>query len=190
MAPRSRKGVEELYFEWLYNKIGLRRGLNPEKSYWLLAEQLHRKEFQWFVPNDDNRVADGLDLREEFSQDVQTWGDSVYIFEDVSTLEVLIALAKRIDFELEGSSVDDTGVGVWFWRMLEHVGLDTYTDQYYMDNECADEIDHILDNIIHRRYYHNGQGGLFPLKNPQHDQRGVELWYQMSAWLLENGDFV
>ena len=32
----------------------------------------------------------------------------------------------------------------------------------------------------------NGTGGLFPLKRPRVNQRRVEVWYQMSEYLMEN----
>jgi hypothetical protein len=34
----------------------------------------------------------------------------------------------------------------------------------------------------------NGTGGLFPLKMPKVNQRRVEIWYQMSAFIEENFD--
>jgi hypothetical protein len=34
----------------------------------------------------------------------------------------------------------------------------------------------------------DGSGGLFPLKNPQQNQRTTEIWYQMNAWLMENSN--
>ena len=39
---------------------------------------------------------------------------------------------------------------------------------------------------VERRYKRSGEGGLFPLKNAAKDQRKVEIWYQLSSYLLEN----
>jgi hypothetical protein len=37
-----------------------------------------------------------------------------------------------------------------------------------------------------RLYTTSGYGGLFPLEEPKEDQRKVEIWYQMMAYLGEN----
>ena len=58
--------LDERYFEWLYDLTGASRNRNPSRSFWSLEAQLHRKQFSWFVPNDDNRIEDGKDLRFEF----------------------------------------------------------------------------------------------------------------------------
>ncbi len=52
----------------------------------------------------------------------------------------------------------------------------------------AAEIDDILERLIWRQYQEDGQGGFFPLAWPEQDQREVELWYQMNAYLAENED--
>ena len=51
------------YYEWLIDQIVIPNG----KSYRDLFELMHNLEFVWTVPNDDNRVQDGWDLRPEFA---------------------------------------------------------------------------------------------------------------------------
>ena len=48
------------------------------------------------------------------------------------------------------------------------------------------EADGGLDGFINRQYEANGEGGLFPLKGVCEDQREVEIWYQMNAYLYEH----
>ena len=182
--------LEDQYFQWLYGMIGAVSDRNPSHSHWMLAEQLYRKEFRWFIPNDDNRAADGRALRDDFCDLVGSWAESRIIFEPCNMLEMLIGLSRRIDYEVAGSTLDDTGVGVWFWRMLENVGLKQFTDSRYLDGDFVDTaVDSVLENLIERRYDRNGHyGGLFPLHVPCADQREVELWYQASSYLLENSD--
>jgi hypothetical protein len=50
-------------------------------------------------------------------------------------------------------------------------------------------VNQILTNLVERTYQKNGKGGLFPLKQPAKDQRRVEIWYQMAAYLNENYNF-
>jgi hypothetical protein len=40
-----------------------------------------------------------------------------------------------------------------------------------------------MERCVWRTYEPNGVGGFFPLENPNEDQREVELWYQMSAYV-------
>lgn len=171
--------TDDRYFEWLYGLIGAVRNRNPQRSYWGLARQLFTKEFVWFVPNDDNRVEDGKELRQEFLDDEGTDEvDPEWLHLGCSMLEMLIALSRRASFESDKAPVD------WFGIFLNNLELDRYNDALYNES-YAEEIDEILDTVIFRNYLPNGQGGLFPLQYPEQDQRKVELWYQLSAYLLE-----
>ena len=176
---------DEKYFEWLYTKIGT-KNKNPARSYWLLAEQLHKKEFLWSVPNDDNRVLDGIELRVEF---VDAFGieevDQEWMDLGCSMLEMLIALSRRASFESSGEPDE------WFWKLLENLELHRVSDDLYQSYQDVawEEVNEACDRVIYRTYERNGVGGLFPLRDAMQDQRRVELRYQMAAYLLE-GDRV
>lgn len=173
------KPLDELYFEWLYSQVGDPRIKNPNRTYWKLLLQLYKKEFIWFVPNDDNRIEDGRDLRFEFVdaaglQDV----DPNWISLGCSMFELLVGLSRRLAFEAEGEPRD------WFWHLLGNIGLRYCTDANF-EVFSEEEIDAKLDAVIYRTYYPSGHGGLFPLENTTNDQRKVELWYQLSEYVLE-----
>lgn len=171
--------LENDYFEWLYGLVGAVRNRNPARSYWTLIKMLHSTEFLWFIPNDDNRLEEGKELRLEF---LQTQGidqvDPEWVDTGCSMLEMLIALSRRMAFEAERSPL------VWFWELLENLNVSSYNDNVITNRDIR-EIEQALDRVINRRYRANGEGGLFPLKSPRQDQRKIELWYQMSAYLLE-----
>jgi hypothetical protein len=176
--------IDEEYFEWLYRSIaGSAR--NPDRSHLLLCEQLHKKEFLWFIPNDDNRVADGIDLRHEFANlRGITEPDKSWLEPACSIFEMLIALSRRASFQAEGSHDE------WFWRFIENLELRKCSDSYYMDNSDAwNEVNDALDRLNERTYRRNGQGGLFPLRSSHRDQRKIEIWYQLAAYLLEDDRF-
>lgn len=182
--------LEERYFRWLQGQVDSLSNRNTMRTHHLLTEQLHKKTFSAFVRNDDNRASDGVSLRFDFCDEFGYHDNQLLYFEPCSMLEMLIALAGRMAYES-----DELGRGYeaadWFWRMLKNVGLNEYTDEVYLSDafsDVQDSVEVILDNIIERRYLPNGRGGLFPLRNPDQDQRKVELWYQMSAYLLENTD--
>lgn len=168
--------LDELYFKWLYEQVN-RRTNNPSFSYWKLFKKLHCKEFVWVVPNDDNRLEDGKELRYAFIDETKFNDvDPGWIHLGCSMLELFIGLSRRVTFEAGGNARE------WFWRLLDNLGLYYSTDAEPMSDE---KIDEILDRLIWRTYNWDGQGGLFPLKFPTEDQRHVELWYQLNAWVME-----
>lgn len=172
--------LDDRYFEWLYSLIGSVRNRNPARSHWNLARQLYVKEFVWLVPNDDNRVEDGRDLRFEFFDKTGTdEADPNWMGLGCSMLEMLIALSRRASFE------SDKTPGEWFGLMLHNIGLAKYSDAHY-SHEIAQDVDETLDRVIYRTYEPSGHGGLFPLHNTFYDQRKIELWYQLAEYILED----
>ena len=168
--------LDEAYLVWLYSQVASLRHKTPSKTYWFLLRQMYKKEFVWFVPNDDNRVEDGRELRFIFSEkeDVELSEDWVHL--PCSMLEMLIALSRRAAF-LGGSSSR-----YWFWHILDNVDLSACTDAYSYSEE---EIDDILNTIVWRTYEFNGKGGLFPLHFADEDQTRVEIWDQLGAYLMQ-----
>lgn len=149
---------------------------NRSKTYWDLLKKLHSKEFIWIVPNDDNRAEDGKDLRYEFLDVTGSVVDNrEWLRLGCSMFELLIALARRLSFQADGEP------SFWFWHLMENINLRQYTDEFGVPESV---IQQTLDIIIWRNYDSNGNGGLFPLKSTDKDQRNVELWYQMSEYLL------
>jgi len=171
------KPLDELYFTWLYDQVGDTRIMNPNRTYWRMLRLMFDKEFVWFVPNDDNRIADGKDLRYEFVDAAELNDvDLDWVHKGCSMFELFVGLSRRLSFEADGEPSD------WFWHMVDNLGLRRFTDNRYFGDE---EIDEVLERVIWRTYGYDGSGGLFPLKNPSQDQRKVELWYQLSAYLIE-----
>jgi hypothetical protein len=145
-----------------------------------MLRQFFTTEFVWFVPNDDNRAEDGRALRYEFLNDLGvSHPGSEWMDLPCSMLEMLIAVSRRLAFEAEGAPRD------WFWELVDNMGLAHINDQQYDDERCA-EIEEALNRVIWRTYHSNGQGGLFPLVDPVEDQREVELWYQLSYYLISD----
>lgn len=175
--------LDEAYLEWLYSQIGTVQNSDPAYNHWNLLRKFYVTQFNDSVPNDDNRASDGKELRIEFLQQTgfpldDPYGDWFNL--DCSVLEMMIALARRVAFEDETlkSPVE------WFWLMTHNLGLDAFTDDIY-EISMDEEVGWILDRFNRREYERNGQGGLFPLQRNRNDQRRVELWAQMSAYLLE-----
>lgn len=173
------------YFNWLCDLVHIDQ---IERSYWILAKDLFRKEFIAIIEHDENRASDGIELREEYMREFDPDG-YLDLDEDCSVLEMMIALAKRMDFETsdpnDPNDVYDT-TSYWFWEMIENLGLIEFDDRSYVDLDGQTYVEWILDGLIDRQYESNGDGGLFPLRDAHEDQRHVEIWYQMSAYLMEH----
>lgn len=171
--------LDEHYLTWLYGQVANVRARKPSKTYWNLFKQLYTTEFIWFVPNDDNRVEDGRDLRYEFFDIYDIDDEDEWLGLGCSFLELLFGLARRLTFEAEHD------VNYWFWVLLNNLDLSQYNDETYSEKSAEGKIGNVVDDVIWRTYSPDGSGGLFPLKNADQDQRDVELWYQLSAYVIE-----
>lgn len=172
-------GDDELYFRWLYKQVASPREKDPSRSYWDLLKQLYQKEFHWFVPNDHNRVEDGRDLRLIFVHHSGITPDQEWMDLGCSFLEMLLGLSHRLNFETGRPAKG------WFWQLIDNLGMTELTDANYgeLTHESVEEV---LERVMWRTYAPDGSGGLFPLKHPEHDQREVEIWYQLCAYLLDS----
>lgn len=173
--------LDDLYLRWLYSRISPTTVKNPARTYWSFAKQLYRKEFVWFIPNDDNRLYDGLALRDQFLADCDIDNpNEEWMSLGCSMLEMLVALSRRFAF-MGGGEPEDR-----FWLLVNNLGIEECSDKLYKnDPDTEFAIDNMLDAVIWRTYDYDGAGGLFPLMYPPMDQRRVELWYQMSSYILE-----
>ena len=167
---------ERSYYNYLVRLVR-----TPEsKRYTLLLEHLWRKEYYSILPNDQNRVKDGLFLRREVNEGQD--------FGPCRVLEMLIALSRRMEFQLYGTDYDKTYKDL-FWELVNNLDLIKFDNIEAAKDAMYLEIDHILTNWIERRYSPDGYGGIFPLnkwKKNDDKQTEVEIWYQMMLYLSEN----
>lgn len=147
------------------------------KSYTLLFEYLYSRDFYWAndMPLDRNRAIDGIELREKYgcSNDI--------LDEPCSVLEMIIGLALRIENQIMTDYDSGDRTSQWFWIMITNLGLYSYDD----DNFNEEEVKYIVDCFLDREYEPNGQGGLFILERPFDDLRNVEIWIQANWFLGE-----
>lgn len=168
--------LDEQYLKWLYSHVANPR--SRSKTYWTVLRKMYQTEFIWFVPNDDNRVADGQYLRYEFVGDLGLDDiDPDWMDLGCSVLEMILGLSRRLSFLTEREPRD------WFWELVDNLGL-RCDDRYPTLKE--QHIEGVLFKLIWRTYSRNGRGGLFPLRHPQKDQTEIEIWQQMSQYLHEN----
>ncbi len=183
---RGDYGIIDRYFDWLCYITGDRFGID---SYKKLLKSLFRREFIWILEMDSNRVADGEGLRYEFEDGFIE--DARFL--KVNVLEVLIGIARRMDFLCEKESQREDYTEKCFWEIVDNLGLLEFDDRTWSKTiEPEIKIDRILDIWMSRKFGTDGKGSLFPLNgkrdkrgNRIKDQRDVEIWYQMQTYMME-----
>lgn len=175
----STASLDERYLDWLYSQVATVKTRPRTRTYWSLFRHLYDTIFVAIVPHDENRVADAQDLRYEFLADCEdVQGDPEWMRAPCTMFELLLILARQLAFEMDDKQQ------MWFWHLMQVLDLEPFNDHEY-DNQVQEVVTDTLERVVWRTYSPNGEGGLFPLRNPHQDQRQVELWYQLNAYLLE-----
>lgn len=171
--------VKNDYFDWLYNYI-CRSRINNDISYRKLFMLLHDTEFTFYVRNDFDRARDGIDLRYRFASLRKDDNIMVILDDPCSVLEMILALAIRIEETIMDDPRYGDRTGQWFWGMLRTLGLDRMTDDRFDKDEANKKIYRFLE----RQYSPNGIGGLFYIKDCDTDLTQVSIWKQV-CWYLD-----
>ena len=170
--------INDEYFEWLCELIDIRR-FSRDVSYRKLLMHLHNIEFTWFVPHDDNRADDGIQLRRRFGLVRDDPELTRYILGPCSVLEMMIALAIRCEETIMDDALMGDRTGQWFWGMINNLGLSSMTDSRFRRSF----VDDAIARLLNREYEPDGRGGLFTVRHCSHDLRTVEIWCQLSWYL-------
>ena len=170
---RWSKDLDNAYFEWLIaplDQYDTRLSLSQMRV-------LYSTAFEVAIAEDRNRAANGVELREEFlyfhPEFLGDPGIDNWLGLQCSVLEMLQALANCMAYTTSGDGA------LWVCDMLQNLDL---------GHTQAEAIEG-LKRLNQRSYSQDGRGGLFPLRHPLEDQRTVPIWYQMSAYLIENDDW-
>ena len=167
-----------VYFNWLLAKI---KGSHYEELLWTMYETDFKAPEESL---DHNRVVDGLQLRDEF--ETETRGNFKAKTGPCSYLEMLIALARRLEFDvMQETKYGDRTID-WFWMFIENMGMSQATnDRWNVTWERY--VIRRLGKIQRKTYMKNGIGGLFVVnEHPDEDLRQIDIWRQMMWWVDEN----
>lgn len=171
---KSFKGATEDYFVWLLeHQLNWKHGW---RRYEELLRYLFDTPFRFCMAKDKNRVGDGLYLRVRFMDNT---GLDISDQNDCSVLEMLIALAIRMDAEYVGDPGNPDPLNL-FLDFLDNLEI-LYINGLFHKEEVENKINLWMD----RKYRYNGDGGIFPLGDPMQDQRDIEIWRQMYAYITE-----
>ena len=161
--------MRERYFRWLLKFIG--NGFCRKNSYFELLKYLFNTNYYWSIPMDENRAADGIDLRHRF---VVECGENqeasyVYLSGPATVLEVLVALSIKIECIARGS-IDLSKSSQWFWGMIKSLSIFDCYDGNFDEEKVAYFLEGWMDP--------ESEISIFPEKNG-------EIWSQAMRFLSE-----
>ena len=187
--------VANAYFLWLCSRTGM-NGDEPnlkrrtaDHTYFMLALKLHSTYFFSLVPHDENLEAHGKNLRGWFSLIGSAFKDYSIIDKPRATvLEVLAALAERIDMALFRAPDMEDQSQRWFWLMLHNLGIDEFCDENWtVESDIL--VGNALNIWLNRAYGDDGKGSLFPKNSENYlgkEYQKIEIWDQMQNFFREN----
>ena len=171
----------EKYFDWIYSMIC---GDNQYSSlsYYKLLSCLDNIDFVYSIDLDGNRAQDGIDFRYHFGHEKgyptieirNCFGNK-----KCSVLEMMVALAFKLEEHIMSDYNYGDRTGQWFWSMIVSLGLGTMNDSEFNENYVL----RVIDKFLNRDYEPNGKGGLFTIENCPYDVSEMEIWTQ-SMWYL------
>ena len=174
--------LRDEYFQWMCQLIC--DGDHDVRSYTIMLDELNEVPFEYTIPMDQNRETDGYDLRYRFGLEQRIDARVIASALDItpcSVMEVLVALAVRCEEHIMANPKYGDRTGLWFWTMMENLGLAEMTNTQF-DTE---EFFMIIDRLLDHQYGPHGEGGLFYIPHPRQDLRTVDIWYQMMWYLTD-----
>jgi hypothetical protein len=156
-------------------------------SYKKLLSLLHSIEYKPYFELDNNRLIDGIYLRYRFGHEIgysyhdMDNDESVFMSKPCSVLEMMVALAYRVEEQIMDNNSYGNRMSVWFWSMIVSLGLGKMYDDVFDKDLCID----IVQRFMSHAYSPDGKGGLFTLANPQFDMRDADIWCQCMWYLNE-----
>lgn len=174
----------EQYYDWLY-KIVCGEWEPRNLSFHRLLMYLFNRDYIPACEMDVCRATDGINLRYRFaSENNIPYGKIDAVFQGVpcSMLEMMVALAIRIEEHIMEDRSMGNRVGQWFWSMVVSTECGCY-GRYPLQRRTR-EAD--PGQFMDRDYQPNRAGGLFTLTRTSIDMRTIDIWYQLMNWLNEN----
>lgn len=171
--------LNNAYFEWMYHLVIPHQN---DISYTRLLGYLNNATFYPIVPMDENRAQDGIDLRYRFGHENRYPDAEIACLIDArpcSVLEMMVALAIRIEETIMANPEKGNRTPIWFFEMIESLGCSDMTD----DNFDRRRVNNAIVTLLERTYSRNGRGGLFTIPNSPRDLRTAEIWYQANWYL-------
>lgn len=169
----NRDFILDDYFDWLYFQV------TDKGGYRKLLSMLHNMTFRYSVDYDENRAADGVNLRWYYVDD--GGNDEILRWKNECTvLEMLVAIAMQMEVTMQDPDMDYS-MRHWFWMFMENLDLIDMTDDKYDKTYIYGRVSMFMD----RTYEPDGNGNIFYIPNVKEDLREIEIWWQM-CWYMDS----
>lgn len=155
---------------------------HPQIDYIPLLDLLHSMKFEIMLQSDEDRVKDGEYLREKWLSEEDLY-EYLHEFDGdyVTVLEVLVALADRLSFQIGDNCTGDHSISECFWEIMKNLDLEKYSAGNYKPINIKDKV----RIWMYRKFKKDGSGGPFPLEKSRFDQRNLTIWQQMNDYIME-----
>lgn len=176
--------IQNEYFEWMLDLVSG----NQKTRYRYLKLLNFLNGYDCDIDNrfelDQNRINDGLYFRYHFGEECGYSYETIdEVFQNIpcSMLEMMVALAVRIEDSIMSDPNYGNRTSVWFWGMMASLGLGSQDNASFDVRTC----DTILQNFFNHNYSQNGNGSLFTTERKDIDMRNLEIWQQAAVYLNE-----
>lgn len=171
----------KMYLDWLIAQVD-----HDDKAfgYDYLFDYLFNTDFVWLanVPLDENRAADGLELRGYFAKSIGLEDGARFINllsqKQCSVLEMLVAFADRLTnlFELDRYE--------FFWMFIDNLGLNWANDREFDVDIVSETIRDFMYGTVHGREPkgHENPPVLFPCREVYNNMNS-DLYLQANLYL-------
>ena len=174
------------YYDWLVGIVWNKDNYNGP-SYNRFFSFLFNAKFFPIMDMDNSRVNDAIEFRYTFADHYHI--PYAAIASDLNTevgtcnmLEMMVALATRMENHIMSDEAYGDRTAQWFWQMALSLGFENVDDTVFDESRAAQ----IIDIFNNRQYAPNGKGGLFTVENSVTDMRTLDIWYQMQFWINTN----
>lgn len=172
---------QDEYLDFLIDYVG---SANGEFSYNRLLSVLYNIEYYFLMDMDSNQRNNAVYLKKSLADEN---GIRCCALNYCSVLDILIYLADHMAFDIDPLDCQLTGIDIYFWELIENLGLSEFSDQEWVDRSSDNAVKFIIDRWLNRKFKRNGIGSPFPLSSKRFgDQRYLELWDQMNCYIFEN----
>lgn len=187
----ERDSYRNEYKEWLFKKVLDNHNvpITASNNYSKLLNYLYNVEFTYCIPMDENRELDGMDMRYTFCYECGYTNSKIvdeYLCGPCRLLEMMIALAIRLENGFANDSKYGDRSSLWFWSMVTNMGLSKYSDNCFDAN--IEVVEEAVYNMLERHYDKYGHGALFTVKETDYDFSKEELWFQGISYINEHID--
>lgn len=180
MVTMTHMDIKKEYFNHLIDIVCDKK--HKKVDYIPLLDLLYSIPFTITMEMDENRVSDGEFLRKRWLQDEDLYGYlSEFDDEKVTVLEVLIGIAERYEYQV-GNIMEGDLTSERFWELLHNLDIEKYSADNYKPLNIKEKV----RNWMARKYKKDGSGSIFPVKSYKKDMKSLQIWDQMSIYIMEN----